>query len=403
MTPRLLRCSGDTRQAGRPPLSAATTGPLNSPKLMPDTLMTEAGLEGRDLRCRRGAIIRPQFPTSSSRHHPCRQTLISKDAPSDASQPNTWRLARSQNPPASRKRRRVCSRRCAKHSGGTMARCGTSTPAPPSCAASKPGTYRPCPWPEFEAASRRIVFTRGVGLPGRVWAAVSPRGFLTWWTMPTSRVRTSRGRKVCTGAFALADSRPASGSSASWNSSVVRSASPTNGLLRMLTQVGAHIGQFMERKRAEEDLERVLHVVARPPVSGRIRRVFQAGESRVGAGPRYTTEELLARPYLDFVHPDDRNPTTTEADKLGVGGQRAHVRKPLHRERRHIPVAAVERGVAAGRSDDLCRGARRHRAEAGEGDDRALLARPQSLARGRKPRTRPASRSWSASWRCATC
>jgi PAS domain S-box-containing protein len=34
----------------------------------------------------------------------------------------------------------------------------------------------------------------------------------------------------------------------------------------------------------------------------------------------YTVEELLARPYLDFVHPDDRNQTVSEADRLTVGG-----------------------------------------------------------------------------------
>jgi anti-sigma regulatory factor (Ser/Thr protein kinase) len=28
----------------------------------------------------------------------------------------------------------------------------------------------------------------------------------------------------------------------------------------------------------------------------------------------------LSRPYLEFVHPDDRNPTTTEADRLSSGG-----------------------------------------------------------------------------------
>jgi PAS domain S-box-containing protein len=35
----------------------------------------------------------------------------------------------------------------------------------------------------------------------------------------------------------------------------------------------------------------------------------------------YTLDELLARPYLDFVHADDRSPTTTEAEKLSGGLQ----------------------------------------------------------------------------------
>ena len=35
----------------------------------------------------------------------------------------------------------------------------------------------------------------------------------------------------------------------------------------------------------------------------------------------WSSDELLVRPYLDFIHPDDRTPTTTEAGKLEGGGQ----------------------------------------------------------------------------------
>src|SRR5260370_37809438 len=33
----------------------------------------------------------------------------------------------------------------------------------------------------------------------------------------------------------------------------------------------------------------------------------------------HSTQELIARPYLDFVHPDDRQRTIQEAEKLGRG------------------------------------------------------------------------------------
>src|SRR5689334_11248844 len=33
----------------------------------------------------------------------------------------------------------------------------------------------------------------------------------------------------------------------------------------------------------------------------------------------YTKEEMLSRPYLDFVHPDDRNVTATEATSIAAG------------------------------------------------------------------------------------
>jgi PAS domain S-box-containing protein len=49
---------------------------------------------------------------------------------------------------------------------------------------------------------------------------------------------------------------------------------------------------------------------------GYFKRVNPAWESTLG----YTTEELLARPYLEFVHPDDRTATAAEASAV-VGGR----------------------------------------------------------------------------------
>ncbi len=49
---------------------------------------------------------------------------------------------------------------------------------------------------------------------------------------------------------------------------------------------------------------------------GYFKRVNPAWESTFG----YTTEELLARPYLEFVHPDDRDATAAEATAI-VGGR----------------------------------------------------------------------------------
>lgn len=40
----------------------------------------------------------------------------------------------------------------------------------------------------------------------------------------------------------------------------------------------------------------------------------------------FTQSELMARPYLDFVHPDDRPATLAEAEKLGLGAKVIHFR-----------------------------------------------------------------------------
>ena len=95
---------------------------------------------------------------------------------------------------------------------------------------------------------------------------------------------------------------------------------PNEGLLRMLTQVGEQIGQFMERKRVEEELDRFftlsLDMMCVAGFDGYFKRLNPVWEQVLG----YTREELLARPYLDFVHPDDRDSTTREANRLSGGG-----------------------------------------------------------------------------------
>lgn len=82
----------------------------------------------------------------------------------------------------------------------------------------------------------------------------------------------------------------------------------------------APIGPHPQRKRAEEDLARFfslsLDLLCIAGFDGYFKRLNPAWERVLG----YSAEEMLSRPYLDFVHPDDRHPTTTEADRLGVGG-----------------------------------------------------------------------------------
>ncbi len=87
----------------------------------------------------------------------------------------------------------------------------------------------------------------------------------------------------------------------------------------MLSTIGDQIGQFAVRLRAEEELttlfEQSLDMLCIASVDGYFLRLNPAWERTLG----YTAEELMSRPYVEFVHPDDRQPTTREARQLAGG------------------------------------------------------------------------------------
>jgi PAS domain S-box-containing protein len=73
------------------------------------------------------------------------------------------------------------------------------------------------------------------------------------------------------------------------------------------------------RARAQDDLDRIFtlspDLIAVADFDGHFTRVNPAAEQVLG----YTEEELLARPYLDLVHPDDREKTAAEAAAISQG------------------------------------------------------------------------------------
>jgi PAS domain S-box-containing protein len=172
----------------------------------------------------------------------------------------------------------------------------------------------------FEAETRQLTFSKGAGLPGRVWASGEP----AWISdvpadanFPRAAVAFHEGLH---GAFAL----PlfAGGSFVGvmeFFSRAIRE--PDHELLGMLGRIGTQIGGFMERKRSEEELDRFfalsLDLMCVAGFDGYFKRLNPVWEQVLG----YTREELMSRPYLEFVHPDDRTITGTEAHKLTGGGR----------------------------------------------------------------------------------
>jgi PAS domain S-box-containing protein len=70
---------------------------------------------------------------------------------------------------------------------------------------------------------------------------------------------------------------------------------------------------------AKEDLQEFidlsLNLLCVAGTDGYFKYVNPAWETTFG----YTREELLSQPYLEFVHPDDRNATAAEAATLATG------------------------------------------------------------------------------------
>jgi PAS domain S-box-containing protein len=134
------------------------------------------------------------------------------------------------------------------------------------------------------------------------------------------------------------------------------------------------------RARAQEELDRIftlssdLITVAR--FDGQVTRVNPAVNRILG----YTEEEFLARPYLDFVHPSDREGTAAEAASIGQGKatlsfENRFVRKDgSYRVLEWTSTPVVEERVMYGMARDVTD---RHQAES----DLARLAGHQAALR----------------------
>ena len=175
-------------------------------------------------------------------------------------------------------------------------------------------------FPEFDAASRSTAFESGAGLPGRVWATGQP----AWipdvvhdTNFPRAPVAAREGLHAAFGFPILLRGEVLS--VMEFFSREIRA--PDADLLSMLTSIGNQIGLFVDRRRAQEELDRFfmlcLDMLAVAGFDGYFKRVNPAWQRVLG----YTEEELLSRPYMDFVHPDDRAATTVEARKLSDTGQ----------------------------------------------------------------------------------
>ena len=182
---------------------------------------------------------------------------------------------------------------------------------------------------EFEQVSRASAFRRGVGLPGRVWQSAQP-AWIPDVTLDTNFPRAATAaREHLHAAFGFPVLlRGEVLSVMEFFSREIRE--PDQDLLSMLMTVGSQIGMFMDRRGAQEELDRFfnlsLDMLCVAGFDGYLRRVNPAWQRNLG----YTEQELLSSPYVDRLHPDDRQPTIKEARKLIEGHE------VLYFENRHL-------------------------------------------------------------------
>jgi PAS domain S-box-containing protein len=171
---------------------------------------------------------------------------------------------------------------------------------------------------QFKALSRQTTFARGVGLPGRVWAAAQPvflPDVVHDSNFPRAAAAARDGLHAAIG-FPVVVGGEVAGVMEFFSHQIRE---PDAELLERLGSIGGQVGQFMERRRAEEQLDRFfalsVDLLCIAGFDGYFKRLNPPWQRVFG----YSLEHLRRVPYLDFVHPDDQARTAAEAAKIAEG------------------------------------------------------------------------------------
>ncbi len=173
---------------------------------------------------------------------------------------------------------------------------------------------------EFDGASRGFTFTAGVGLPGRVWASGAPAWIADVTrddNFPRTPIAAKEGLHGACG-FPIRFRRDILGVIEFFSPQIRQ---PDEALLAMMNAIGSQIGQFIERKRAEEArresearkaaiLETALDSIITIDQEGRITEFNPAAEQIFG----YRRAEALGREIAELIIP----PSMRESHRRGL-------------------------------------------------------------------------------------
>jgi two-component system, sensor histidine kinase and response regulator len=173
---------------------------------------------------------------------------------------------------------------------------------------------------QFVEGSVKMVFERGIGLPGRVWDSGRP-SWIPNLELDTNFPRAAAAKNVgLRSAVALPILRAADVLGVmEFFSRELRE--PDAATIDTMMTIGTQIGLFVARKWAADELEAFFKLspdlLCVASLDGHFLRLNPAWKRVLG----FDDAELLAAPFLDFVHPDDR-PATIDAVSLLTTGAR---------------------------------------------------------------------------------
>ncbi|MDQ3138421.1 MAG: PAS domain S-box protein [Gemmatimonadota bacterium] len=199
----------------------------------------------------------------------------------------------------------------------------------------------------FAERSRRLELAVGEGLPGRVWATGAP-AWVSAVLGDLDFVRATEAREVglhCGVAFPVTRRGE---THAVIEFLADQAEEPDVELLGLMTTVGAQVGEFMERHRAEMALERseVRYRLLVEATSQLVWTSDPAGDivEELPSWTAYTgqsLQEYRGRGWIDAVHPDDRD-AVLAAWRVAVAA-----REPLREIEARIRRADAEYGTFA--------------------------------------------------------
>jgi PAS domain S-box-containing protein len=176
------------------------------------------------------------------------------------------------------------------------------------------------PFQAFETATMEARLGPGVGLPGRVWADRQP----AWIPDVTKDANFPRAPFAARAGLHSAFGLPiAQGSNVLGVMEFFSrdTLEPDSNLLAMMNTITSQIALYVQRKWAAEELDRFfrlsLDLFCVATFDGFFVRLNPAWETVLG----YKEDELRKSPFMEFVHPEDRNATIEAMSGLLTGAR----------------------------------------------------------------------------------